>query len=75
MSSLTLEWAKKRSKLFTRVFLLHHPVFEGQSTEISRSQGALEFLVGTIKGILRIEFFRRESLSRREKNGGKTNYL
>ena len=62
---------KKRSKLFTRVFLLHHPVLECQSTEVSRSQGALEFLVHTIKGILRIEFYRRKSLSRREKKWSK----
>ena len=63
---------KKRSKLFTRVFLLHHPVFEGQSTGVSRSQGALECLVHTIKGRLRIEVVEeKESIKR----WGKTNSL
>ena len=36
---------------------------------------ALEFLLRTTKGILKIEFVRRESLSRIERNGGKTNNL
>ena len=45
----------KRSKFFTRVFLLHLPVLEDQSTEVSRSQGTLECLMRTINGKLKIE--------------------
>ena len=59
-------------KLFTRVFLLHYPVFDGQSTVVCRSQGALDCLVSTIKEGLRIEvlfefFFRRKRIAFCEK--------
>ena len=64
---------KKSSKLFTRVFLLHFPVFDGQSTVVCSSQGAIDFLVRTIKEVLRIEVLflfclRRKRIECNEKN-------
>ena len=59
---------KKSSKLFTRELLLHYPVFDGQSTVVCSSQGALDCLVRTIKEGLRIEVFRRERIDCCEKN-------
>ena len=58
MSGLTQERVRKKKsdKLFTRVFLLHYPVFDGQSTVVCSSQGALDFLVQTIKELNLIFF-------------------
>ena len=57
------------------MFLLHHPVFEGQSTEVSRSQGTLECLVRTIEGVLRIEVLEeKESVVEKKKEEKLTIY-
>ena len=65
---------KKDLNCLPRVFLLHHPVLEDQSTEVSKSQGSLECLVRTFKGKSRIKVFRREKIIEK-KMEKRTNYI